>query len=90
MNSLLIGGLFVLLIFGCVGADKRAPAIGDSDISAEPQTNDEFIIEEDNLIPPVDEKMPIDEEIHIFEEDLIVDQGFDEDLINEEDIIEPV
>ncbi len=105
MNNLVLGGMLFLLLFGCV-SQRGSPSqnsIGDAEISVPQDQGDEFIEDDDNLIPPPEDTTGLAnestdsedaetsvQEVKITADDLFVDQGMDEDLIDEEDIIEPI
>jgi len=94
MKWLIIGAL-ALLLFGCIGGQQKAgqPAsgIGDADISPQ-DGEDEDLIASDDLIPPPDgdagsSQVSVGDSITASDVEVVKDA--DDDLISEEDVIEP-
>jgi hypothetical protein len=101
----ILGGLAVLMLFGCTGAKTQAkqPAgnIGDSDI-APAQAQNEDVLPSDDLVPPPFEdnatnttsmengNQTLTHDISKLDlTDVSVDTGEDPELISTEDIVEP-
>lgn len=93
--ALLLGGVLVLLLFGCIGgpAQPAAPTqqaggtMGDADISPS-AGDDEALLPDEGLIPPAadggSDALPM-----LDDSDISIDEAEDELSIAEEDIIEP-
>jgi len=95
MKWLIIGAL-ALLLFGCIGGQQKAPpasGLGDSDISPQ-DGKDENLVPSDDLIPPPDDgaqagSTQVSVGGSISASDVDVVEYADDDLISEEDVIEP-
>ncbi len=112
-RNLMLGGLALLLLFGCAGQQNyQAPAppqgspsggsqiqVGDSDIAPAPTVNESDTLSNEQVVPPENGTGNASAEGNATanvtagtlpsDSDLIVENTTNEDLISQQDVVEP-